>query len=61
MDFYELQLIKGFPPKVIWLRFGNTTTDELVLFFEKQHLILNEFITSSAYQEIGCLEFNSLN
>ena len=23
-DFYELQLMNGFPPKIIWLRFGNS-------------------------------------
>ncbi len=23
-DFYELQLINGYPPKIIWLRFGNS-------------------------------------
>ncbi|MEQ9426138.1 MAG: DUF5615 family PIN-like protein [Cyclobacteriaceae bacterium] len=25
-DFYELQQLNGFPPKVIWLRFGNRPT-----------------------------------
>lgn len=25
-DFFELQLVRGFPPKVIWLRMGNTST-----------------------------------
>jgi predicted nuclease of predicted toxin-antitoxin system len=25
-DFYELQLIRGFPPKIVWLRTGNTST-----------------------------------
>jgi predicted nuclease of predicted toxin-antitoxin system len=24
-DFYELQLLKGFPPKIVWLRFGNSS------------------------------------
>lgn len=28
-DFYELQALKGFPPKIIWLRFGNLSTDEI--------------------------------
>ena len=23
-DFYDLQLLKGHPPKIIWLRFGNS-------------------------------------
>lgn len=29
-DFYDLTLILGIPPKVIWLRFGNTSTDMLI-------------------------------
>src|SRR5882672_10419750 len=29
-DFYDLQLIKGFPPKVIWLRFGNSSNLKIV-------------------------------
>lgn len=24
-DFYEIQLLKGHPPKIIWLRFGNSS------------------------------------
>jgi predicted nuclease of predicted toxin-antitoxin system len=26
-DFYEWQLIRGYPPKIIWLRFGNSKTE----------------------------------
>ena len=48
-DFYELQLLNGFPPKIIWLRFGNTSTlnvlsklldkrQEIVSFFESNEL-----------------------
>lgn len=29
MDFYNLALLKGSPPKIIWLRIGNTTTDKI--------------------------------
>ena len=28
-DFSELTLLKGFPPKVIWIRIGNCTTKDL--------------------------------
>jgi len=24
-DFYQIQFLKGFPPKIIWLRFGNSS------------------------------------
>jgi predicted nuclease of predicted toxin-antitoxin system len=29
MDFNDLSIIRGFPPKVIWLRTGNCTTAQL--------------------------------
>jgi predicted nuclease of predicted toxin-antitoxin system len=28
-DFYEFSLIWGHPPKIIWLRVGNTTTNQI--------------------------------
>ena len=28
-DFSELSLIRGFPPKVIWIRIGNCTTNDI--------------------------------
>lgn len=34
VDFYELQTIKGFPPKIVWLRFGNMTRSEFINFFK---------------------------
>jgi predicted nuclease of predicted toxin-antitoxin system len=29
-DFYDLQLLKGFPPKIVWLRSGNITNLSLI-------------------------------
>jgi len=28
-DFYDLSMINGHPPKIIWIRAGNLTTDEI--------------------------------
>jgi len=28
-DFCDINIIKGFPPKIIWLRTGNTTTNDI--------------------------------
>ncbi len=28
-DFFDLSIIKGSPPKIIWIRTGNTTTNNL--------------------------------
>lgn len=29
-DFSDLSTLHGFPPKVVWLRLGNCTTDDIV-------------------------------
>jgi len=29
-DFYELQLMHGYPPKIIWLRFGNSSNLKVI-------------------------------
>lgn len=29
-DFYDIQLLKGYPPKIIWLRFGNSSNLKVV-------------------------------
>lgn len=29
-DFYDLQMLLGFPPKIIWLRTGNLTNNEVI-------------------------------
>lgn len=57
-DFYDLSLIRGIPPKIIWLRFGNTSTshliDKLILCSE----LIKEFICNNDYIELGCLEID---
>jgi predicted nuclease of predicted toxin-antitoxin system len=57
-DFYDLTLIHGIPPKVIWLRFGNTSTDNLIKILTENQSIINEFINNPDYLEMGCLELN---
>ncbi len=55
-DFYELASIKGHPPKIIWLRTGNRTTNSLArLFFERKDVI-REFLEREEYKDITCLE-----
>jgi len=39
-DFYDLSIVKGIPPKIIWLRSGNTSTLNIShLLIEKKKLI----------------------
>ncbi len=55
-DFYDLSNFKGFPPKIIWLRFGNTKTDFIANIINSRKSIINDFINAPEYSEITCLE-----
>lgn len=36
-DFHRLSVLRGAPPKVVWLRLGNCTTDDVVALL-RRHL-----------------------
>jgi predicted nuclease of predicted toxin-antitoxin system len=55
-DFFDLANFKGHPPKIIWLRFGNTKTDFLADTINTRYSIIKDFIDSNEYSEIACLE-----
>lgn len=52
-DFYELQTLKGFPPKIIWLRFGNLSTNEIADRLIALQAKIIQFIENS---DVGILE-----
>jgi predicted nuclease of predicted toxin-antitoxin system len=58
-DFYDLGLIKGSSPKVIWLRLGNTNTQSIESVLRKNYDLIKTFLTDPNYIEIGCLEINN--
>ena len=51
-DFCDLTTLKGFPPKIIWIRTGNTTTKNLEKIIRKKFEIIKIFLT----EDYGCLE-----
>lgn len=55
-DFLDISSLKGHPPKIIWLRFGNTSTDMLAEILTAKYEIIKEFIISGQYSEFACLE-----
>ena len=57
-DFYDLNLIKGSSPKIIWLRIGNTSTTNLASVLKANYSLIHEFITGVNYKDIGCLEID---
>ena len=57
-DFYDLTLIRGIPPRLIWLKLGNTTTVDIITTFRENIDLIQEFIANPEYKHIGCLEIS---
>ena len=51
-DFCDLNIIRGFPPKIIWIRTGNTTTKNLENLFRSKNELIKLFLN----EDYGCLE-----
>ena len=51
-DFCDLNIIKGYPPKIIWIRTGNTTTKNLERLLRKKSDLIKLFLS----EDYGCLE-----
>ena len=52
-DFYDMSLLLGHPPKVIWIKVGNLTTKNIELIIKEKTDQIKYFI---ADDEISCLE-----
>jgi predicted nuclease of predicted toxin-antitoxin system len=57
-DFYDLVTLKGHPPKIIWLRIGNTSTNDLVGILKHYSDLIRKFLNDEEYSEIACLEIS---
>ena len=55
-DFYDLSLINGWPPKIIWLRTGNLTTNEISQLLQDKQETIENFINNRESVNIACLE-----
>jgi len=51
-DFSDLNILKGCPPKIIWIRTGNTTTKNLENLLRNQQDLIELFLS----EDYGCLE-----
>ena len=52
-DFADMSVLRGHPPKVIWVRIGNCSTQQIEDLFRGQQEMINEFETD---QTIALLE-----
>jgi len=51
-DFCDLSIIRGFPPQIIWIRTGNTTTINLEILLRKKSDLIKLFLS----ENYACLE-----
>jgi predicted nuclease of predicted toxin-antitoxin system len=42
-DFHQRSFVLGYPPKVIWVRCGNCSTDQIVDLLRNNHAAIQEF------------------
>jgi predicted nuclease of predicted toxin-antitoxin system len=55
-DFYDISIINGHPPKIIWIRSGNLTTNEIIhLLIDNQKTII-AFLEDEELKNLACLE-----
>lgn len=58
-DFYDLSLINGCPPKIIWIRKGNLNANQIFELLDEKHLIIRNFIENPDKSDVACLEINN--
>jgi len=53
-DFIDISNLRGYPPKIIWLRIGNTSTKNIADRIRAEQRSIEEFLTNSesAFLEI---------
>ncbi len=42
-DFYERSLVFGAPPKIIWLKIGNSSVNETITILRSQYIVIRHF------------------
>jgi len=57
-DYYDLSIIRGCPPKIIWLRIGNTSTTMVAKVLNDDFTLIEAFLSDSSYEDLACLEID---
>jgi predicted nuclease of predicted toxin-antitoxin system len=54
-DYNEISVIKGFPPKIIWLTIGNCKIQDVERIIRNKAIIINDFYQN---KNAGIIEIN---
>jgi len=57
-DFNDLNILYGFPPKIIWIRTGNLSTETIGRILNEYSSEIQKFQSS---QSLGCFEIFSIS
>ena len=57
-DFNDIANIRGIPPKIIWLRTGNTSTLNIAHILNSKSKEIKQFLSEEENNTISCLEIN---
>jgi len=57
-DYFDIANLKGHPPKIIWLRIGNTSTNAIANILLEKFELINSFVEDSLNKDIACLEID---
>jgi len=54
-DFIDISVLNGYPPKIIWLKIGNSSTSAVIQMLKNNYSLIINFLTSTenAYLEIN--------
>jgi len=55
-DFYDIGLVNGCPPKIVWLRTGNLTTNQIADLLIKKRNEISDFCFQPELKDKACLE-----
>ena len=55
-DYYDISIINGHPPKILWIRTGNLTTNEIVRLLSLNRAVIIDFLEKEEYKKNACLE-----
>lgn len=55
-DFFEISLLNGTPPKIIWIKSGKLTTNEIANLLIEHWKSIQDFVSNIDYNDLACLE-----
>jgi len=59
-DFNDLSLLRGLPPKVIWVRIGNCTTTEVEQLLRRHAATINQFLAHATERILEIIPLTTL-